>query len=55
MPLLVDLDVAEEAVCANLDLGTLAGVHVDALIPEEGGSAGGYPGARRNAQLDISY
>jgi len=53
-PLVVDLDVAQQPPRADLDLGTLAGFHVDALIPEERGSAGGHPGARGNVQLDIS-
>jgi hypothetical protein len=53
-PLVVDLDVAEEAPSPNLDLGTLARFHVDALIPEERGSAGGYPGAWRDLQSDVA-
>jgi hypothetical protein len=50
----VDLNVAEQTPCPDLDLGTLAGTHVDALIPEKCGSAGGYPGARGNVKSDIS-
>jgi hypothetical protein len=50
----VDLNVAEQPPGADLDLGTLARFHLDALIPEECGSAGGYPCARGNVQSDIS-
>jgi hypothetical protein len=53
-PLVVDLNVAQQPPRADLDLGTLAGFHVDTLISEERGSAGGHPGARGNVQLDIS-
>jgi hypothetical protein len=53
-PSVVDLNVAQQPPRADLDLGTLAGFHVDTLIPEERGSAGGHPGARGNVQLDIS-
>jgi hypothetical protein len=49
-----DLDVAEESPSPNLNLGTFAGFHVDALISKERGSAGGHAGARRNAQSDVS-
>jgi hypothetical protein len=49
-----DLDVAEESPSPNLNLGTFAGFHVDALIPKESGSAGSHAGPRRNAQSDIS-
>jgi hypothetical protein len=53
-PSVVDRDVAEEAPRPNLDLGTVAGLHVDALIPEERGPAGGYPGTRGNVQSDVA-
>ena len=52
--LVADFHVAEEAPRPNLDLGTLPGFHVDALIPEERGTAGGHPGAGGDTQPDVS-
>lgn len=51
----VYLDVSEDPPCPNLERGTLTRFHVDAVIPEERGSACGHPGASRDIQPDISH
>lgn len=53
--LVLDLKVADESPRPDLELGTLAWLHDDPLIPEECAAAGDHSGPGRDPQSDIAY
>jgi hypothetical protein len=54
LTLVPDLNVADEPPRPNLELGTLACLHANAVIPEECGPARGHSGTGRDTEPDVS-